>query len=639
MCGIAGTFALSSRLSPDISSAIGAMTTALKHRGPDGEGFFKDERAALGHRRLAIIDREGGAQPMSNEDGAFWVTFNGEIYNHREVRSRLTAKGHVFRTHSDTETIVHAYEEFGPGCVDLLEGMFAFAVYDSHRGELFAARDRLGKKPLYFAILDDVFHFGSEIKALRQSPAWDGTVDLEGLEGYLSLGYFLAPRTIYKHVRELEPGHWVRVRDGRVETRQYWDVSSFDDFADDEERAVERVEELVGRCVRERLESEVPLGAFLSGGIDSGLVVSFMAENGAQVTTTSVGFAGRSHNELDAAALTAARFRTAHHPHLITPALSDVFDSLVDAFDQPFADASALPTYYVSRAARQHVTVALSGDGGDEAFGGYDFRYVPHAVEHRIRRRVPQSLKGTARLLGGRWPRSRRIPRPLRLGTYIENLGRTDEEAYFSDLCFLKPHDTRGLLGLGNSRDPRESPVYEAVTAPYRRCPSDSAVQRAQYADLKVYLPNDVLQKVDRMSMQHSLEIRCPLLDHRLIELAFRLPEAIKLPRLHAKHVLKRIAARRLPPELMTLPKRGFTAPVGEWMAGMYANQFEDEVLQGHSFVSGLVDRDYLRRAFRSHAARETNMGYMLWAVWILERWGARQRTNSQRSPLRLAMA
>ncbi len=626
MCGITGTFALTGELRPDIADAIGAMTTSLRHRGPDGEGVFTDGHVALGHRRLAIIDREGGAQPMCNEDGSYWITFNGEIYNHREIRSRLVAKGHVFRTHSDTETIIHAYEEFGAACVDLLEGMFAFAIYDQRQRELFIARDRLGKKPLYYAVLAGTLHFASEIKALRESPAWDDALDLDGLEGYLSLGYFLAPRTIYRNVGELEPGHWLRVRNGAIEIRQYWDVTRFDDFGHDQQRAEEEVESLLEQCVRERLESEVPLGAFLSGGIDSGLVVSYMAQqHGRSVMTTSVGFGERAHNELDAAALAANAFRTDHHPHLITPALEDVFDALVDGFDQPFADASALPTFYVSRAAREHVTVALSGDGGDETFGGYDFRYVPHAIEARIRRRVPSSCRGALRYAGRSWPRSNRLPRALRLGTYIENIGRTGEEAYYADLCFLKPQAARTLLGIGSSRDPKDSPVYEAVTAPYRRCPSSSAVQKAQYADLKVYLSNDVLTKVDRMSMQNSLEVRCPLLDRRLVELAFRLPEGVKLPGLRAKHVLKQIASKRLPRELLTLPKRGFTAPLGEWIAGPYSRQFEAEVLRTGSSIAGLLDLQHLRRTFELHVSGRVNAGYMLWATWMLERWASRQ--------------
>ena len=352
-------------LAPLLRAAIGPMTAALRHRGPDGQGVFTDEVAALGHRRLAIIDREGGAQPIANEDGSCWIVFNGEIYNHRPLRERLIGLGHVFRTHSDTEAILHAYEQFGADCVPMLEGMFAFAIYDSHNRELFIARDRLGKKPLFFAELGGALHFASEIKALRESPAWDATVDWSQLEGYMSLGYFLAPGTPYRHVHKLPPAHWLRLRNGRVETRRYWDVERFDDHPKSGAALEDEIDALLRTAVADRLESEVPLGAFLSGGIDSGLVVSYMAEQLGRVTTTSVGFEDGAHNELDAAAVTAARFATDHHVEIVEPAIEATIDRVIAGFDEPFADSSAVPTYHVAGRARRHVTVVLSGDGGD----------------------------------------------------------------------------------------------------------------------------------------------------------------------------------------------------------------------------------------------------------------------------------
>jgi asparagine synthase (glutamine-hydrolysing) len=627
MCGLSGLAAFDRPLPPALKAAIGPMTDALAHRGPDGSGFFTDDRVALGHRRLAIIDRAGGHQPLANEDETCWVVFNGEIYNHADVRRDLVARGHRFRTRSDTETIVHAFEEFGPSCVDHFEGMFAFAVYDTRTGELLLARDRLGKKPLFYAVFDGVLHFASEIAALQQSPAWDGALDFGQLEAYLSLGYFLAPGTVYRHVRKLEPGHILCLSGGRVDVRQYWDVTRFDDWAGSEEDAVALVESELGERVRERLESEVPLGAFLSGGIDSGLVVSCMAEAaGQQVVTTSVGFGESSHNELGLAALTAGRFATTHHAHTIEPRLEEAFDSMIAGLGEPLADASCLPTWYVSREARRHVTVALSGDGGDETFGGYTFRYLPHAFEQRVRQAIgPRALRHAIGAAGARWPRGASVPRPLRLGTFLENIGRDPEAAYFYDLCFLKPEQTRALMGRPPNRDPRDSVVYDAVVAPYRRCPSDSVVQRAEYADLKIYLANDVLVKVDRMSMQHSLEVRAPLLDRRLVELAFRLPQRVKRADRTGKHLLKRVAARRLPPELIHAPKRGFDAPIGAWIAGPLAPAFADDVLRPNAAVASLVDEQYVRRAFEDHRARRADHSYMLWAIWVLERWSAVQ--------------
>lgn len=627
MCGICGVAALDGPLHPDLRDAVPSMTEAIRHRGPDDDGFWSGERAALGHRRLSIIDRAGGRQPVANEDGTVLVIFNGEIYNHHDLRRELEAHGHRFRTRSDTEAIVHAYEQWGPGCAERLHGMFAFAVHDVRTGELFLARDRLGKKPLFWAELGGALHFGSEIKALRRSPAWNGEIDPVGLEGYLSLGYVPAPASLYRHVRKLPPGHWLRLKDGRTEIRRYWDVERFDTDGRPEAEILAELEGTLQDAVAARLESEVPLGAFLSGGIDSGLIVSYMS--GAlrePPLTVSVGFADQDHNELEPARRVAEMYGTRHHAEILEPALEEMLDRVVDGCDEPFADSSAIPTYYVCAGARRHVTVCLSGDGGDETFGGYDFRYVPHALEDRVRRLVPGAARGMFRGLGRAWPRSPRLPRPMRVGTLLENTGRDAADAYYADLCFLKPHDARAVLGGTSSRDPRDSPVYDAVTTPYRRCPSPSPVQRAQYADLMVYLPNDPLVKVDRMSMLHGLEVRCPLLDHRVVELAFRVPTRTKMPGLRPKHLLKRLAERRLPPENLSLPKRGFTAPVARWLAGPWGARFADEVLAPGAASADWLDRSVLQGWLRAHAAGNADRSYPLWAAWVLERWARRER-------------
>ncbi|MBI2221531.1 MAG: asparagine synthase (glutamine-hydrolyzing) [Acidobacteria bacterium] len=638
MCGICGAVALTGPIAPEVRASVRRMAAALGHRGPDGDGFFADERAALGHRRLAIIDRAGGAQPMSNEDGTCRIVFNGEIYNHRDVRRRLLAHGHRFQTACDTEVIVHAYEQYGPDCVAHLEGMFAFAIYDQRDGSVLLARDRLGKKPLYHAVLNGVLHFASEIKALRASPAWDGTVDLGALETYFALGYQLAPRTIYRHVSQLEPGHWLRAKDGRVQVRRYWDVEQ---FGHDDRPTPLLLEDLTAElrsAVDARLESEVPLGAFLSGGVDSGLVVSFMAEaNTSPVTTCTVGFGAAAHNELHAASLTAARFGTRHEAVTLEPDLDQVLDCIAASFDEPFADASAVPTYYVSQRARQHVTVALSGDGGDETFGGYDFRYVPHGLEAAARHLIPGGQLGTAgEWLGSVWPRH--VPRPLRLGTTLQNLSRDPAVSYYMDLCFLKPAAVSRLLGWAPGTPLTDSPALAAVTDAYRRCPASDAVLKAQYADLKIYLPNDVLVKVDRMSMAHSLEVRCPLLDRRVVEAAFRIPTSRKMPRLAPKYLLREIARRRLPRQIAGLRKHGFTAPVAEWLRGRYAARFRDEVLTSRSLVLGLLDLAEVRRLFDEHCRGAADHSYALWAVWMLERW-SRLSSATLGAPAASAMA
>ncbi|MBL8144054.1 MAG: asparagine synthase (glutamine-hydrolyzing), partial [Acidobacteria bacterium] len=607
MCGISGLFALDGPIDPSISAAIRPMNDAIRHRGPDGDGFFTDQRAALGHRRLAIIDVSGGAQPISNEDGTVWIVFNGEVYNHLPLRAELIARGHQFKTRSDTETILHAYEEFGTDTPARLEGMFAFAIYDQRRQRLFAARDRLGKKPFFFAVLDRTLHFASEIRSLFASPAWKGDLDLSSFGAYLSLGYVPAPRSVFRDVRKLMPGHWLLAADGRIEEREYWDVTEFDTDRRPAPVVLEELDALLRQAVADRLESEVPLGAFLSGGIDSGLIVSYMADSmGRPPVTTSVGFGGSEHNELAAAAITAKSTGSTHFAHTLTPKLDDVFDTIVRAFSEPFADSSAVPTYYVSQAARQHVTVALSGDGGDESFSGYDFRYVPHAYEQRARRFVPgapgRALAGAAARV---WPRSQALPRPLRLGTILDNLSHDSADAYFLDLCFLKPRDAHALMGLPGDIDFRTLDFYDTVTGPYRRCPSSSDVQRAQYADLKVYMPNDPLVKVDRMSMVHSLEVRCPLLDRRVVEFAFRLPTETKMAGLQGKRLLRDLASRRLPAELSRMPKLGFTAPVRDWLRGPVRGAFADEVLAPGSATSTVVDAGRLRGAFDQHVRGE----------------------------------
>ena len=637
MCGIAGVVALDGALSPELRLASRAMTGRLRHRGPDGDGFYDHEAAALGHRRLAIIDRAGGAQPMSNEDGSCWVIFNGEIYNHRAVRPALEARGHRFRTASDTEVILHAYEEYGTACVEHFEGMFAFALFDGRSRELFMARDRLGKKPLFYFVGDGALHFASELSALAASPAWTGELDLASLEGYLALGYFLAPGTAFKGVYKVEPGCWLRLSAGAIQTGRYWDVAEFDSARGTDAELVRTIDETLRAAVLERLESEVPLGAFLSGGIDSGLVVSYMAEAlGDRLVTASVGFEHAEHNELEAAAVTAAHVRSHHHEEVIVPRLDEVFDDIVEGFGEPLADSSAIPTWYVSKAARRHVTVALSGDGGDETFAGYDFRYVPLVMEERVRRMIGgRAGRAVAGRLARLWPRHPSLPRPLRLGNTLDNLSRDPATAYFLDLCFVKPPVVASLLGAPAS-DVTTSSVYAGVTDWYRRCPSGSALQRAEYADLKVYLPNDPLVKVDRMSMAHSLEVRSPLLDRRVVELAFRIPAERKQSGMTGKVLLRQLAAQRLPPALATLPKRGFTVPIGDWIAGPYQAAFRDDVLGTGSHVSGLLDAAVVRRLLDDHVSGRTANGHVLWTVWLLERWlrrAASERTSSHTRP------
>lgn len=638
MCGIACVFGTSSRR--QISALdVRRMGGNLRHRGPDGEGLFSDGWAFLAHRRLAVIDVAGGKQPISNEDGRVQVVFNGEIWNYRSLKARLESRGHRFSTDADTEVLAHGWEEFGEDLPNLLDGMFAFVVYDTVTRVVFAARDRLGEKPLFYAELGGALHLASEIKAFFESPCWTGDLDVGVLEEYLTLGYIMAPGTAYRSVYKLLPGHWLRYRNHHLELRQYWDIREFDTDHRREETVLDDVQAHVRVAVSKRLASDVPLDALLSGGIDSGVVVSYMAETMAEPVTTSVGFPEAGFNELQPAQETASWLGTRHYSHIVSPTVDEVFDRIVSAFDEPFADSSAVPTHYVCQAAREHVTVALSGDGGDETFGGYDFRYIPHALEQSVRRVMRGAAsRRVVRGLANVWPQARQMPRFLRWATLLDNVARDAAEAYYFDLCFMKPAVARRLLGQ-NSVALHQTAAFEAVTAPYRRCPSPDVVQKAQYADVKGYLANDILTKVDRMSMANGLEVRCPLLDHQLVELAFRLPIRRKMPRLRGKHLLRQLAARRLTQDVARRPKRGFTAPVSAWLAGPLAEAWRAEVLAPNAAISSLVDRAEVRRLFEEHRGGRRDHGYALWALWVFERWWAQQAAVQRRASVLQSLA
>ncbi len=624
MCGFIGAISLrAGNMNPSVAAALPRMADAIYHRGPDAAGYEYFPGAALGHRRLSIIDRSGGQQPMCSESGRYWIIFNGEIYNHKIIRDKLMSKGVQFKTTCDTETIVQAYEMYGSDCVAMLEGMFSFAIYDKESHALFMARDRVGKKPLFYGEFDGHFLFGSEIKAFKPCPVWDGTLDWSGLEGYLSLGYYMGEHSVYKHVKKLEPGKWMKVVNGRVEIQSYWDIQEFDTDERSAEEIVAELDEIMGQAVGDRLESEVSLGAFLSSGIDSSLIVSYMAGIlGNDILTATVGFGEKDHNELPGASLVSKRYGTNHFTKIISPNFDEVFDPIVKAFDEPFADDSAIPTYYVCQMAKEQVTVALSGDGGDEPFGGYDFRYVPHGVEDKFRKMLPGGMgRGLMRMMGGVWPRYRWLPRFLRLATIFENMGRSAAEAYYLDLCFVKPWDARKLMGVEGKRDPKLSPVYGDVSKHYLGCGSNDAMQRAMYADMKVYMPSMPLVKVDRMSMLHSLEVRSPLLDRRVVELAYKINSKMKIQQGQSKYLLRQLGQKRLPEELINLPKKGFSAPISQWLSDSHSQRFEDEVLSSGSEIGSLLDQNFVRRCFDSHCSGQINHSKLLWGVWVLERW------------------
>jgi asparagine synthase (glutamine-hydrolysing) len=626
MCGIAGFISFDGHDQDDAAARVQRMTDAIVHRGPDAGGRYVDGHAALGHRRLSIIDLASGAQPMGAADGHVQIVFNGEIYNFLELRRELEGLGHRFATNSDTEVILQAYLAWGDGCVERLAGMFAFAIWDRRNRSLLLARDRVGKKPLYVWREGRRVAFASELKALRAGGLCPDALDPEALDCYFTFGYIPSPRTVYRGVRKLAAARCVTVTADGERERTYWRLAGIEErgpSAADLDEAADAFESLLDDAVRARLVAEVPLGAFLSGGLDSSLVVSSMARQiGKPVVTHCIGFEEREYSELEVARATAGHLGTEHHEHLVTPDAVAVLPKIAWHFDEPLADASAIPTWYVCEAARRSVTVALSGDGGDENFGGYTFRYLPHAFESRIRAALPAPLR--AMLFGplsALWPASARLPRPLRLKTILGNLAVADVEAYYRDLAWLREDTRAQVYSADFMRSLQGFSPRETVFDHYLRNGAADAVGRAQHADIHGYMTDDVLAKVDRMSMAHALEVRCPLMDHRLIEFAARLPTALKMDGRRGKLPLRRVAERRLPAELLAMPKRGFSIPAAQWLRESLRPMAE-ELLFGPSLaVLDLLDRAQLRRLWTEHLSGARDHHVFLWAVMMLALW------------------
>jgi asparagine synthase (glutamine-hydrolysing) len=623
MCGIAARFAVDGSLGERDRLEVAAMTEALRHRGPDADGLL-DRRplAVLGHRRLAVIDLASGQQPMGTPDGQLWITFNGEIYNYRELRRELQARGHELRTSSDTEAILYAYREWGERAPERLEGMFAFAILDVANRRLFLARDHLGKKPVYFRFRNGVLDVASEIHALRTASDWTGDVDPLAVAFYLRLGYVPSPWSIYRDVQKLRPAEYCVVDASGIRRRVYWDLATAaGERRLDAAEAEEALEAELQAAVRARLVSEVPLGAFLSGGVDSSIVVSLMAsELGPGVKTTTVGFAGEP-GELAAARMVADRFGTDHLEHTVRPDIEGFPERISGHFGEPFADSSALPTWHLSREARRRVTVALTGDGGDEGFGGYDFRYLPHRRDARLRRLLPRAVRAAVfPRLAARWPDRHDLPRPLRLRSLFRNLGMEEDQAFYFDLCFTKPA-LAAELAPALSRE--GAAVEEHVRAVYRAGADGDPLQAAMKADARLYLPEDVLVKVDRMSMAHGLEVRSPLLSRRVLELAFSIPARVKVPGGVSKALLRRLAARRGMPELAGLPKRGFHIPLDRWASDELKPAFEDALLGAGARDIPWLDRKVVARLWRQHHAGTHRHGHTFWALWAYRSWSA----------------
>ena len=617
MCGIAGKFNFDSERSVDRDRLV-AMTSVLAHRGPDADGFYLRGAIGLGHRRLSIIDLATGDQPLANEDGTVWVVFNGEIYNFADVRAELLAAGHRFRTHSDTEVIVHAYEQWGETAVERFRGMFAFAIWDAPRRRLVLVRDRIGVKPLHYAVTSAGVTFGSEIKALLEDPDVPRDWSAEALDAYLTLGYVPGPQTIYRHISKVPPGHLLVAENGGVRTRPYWDLT-FTGNGDParESDYLERLEQLVDESVRLRLISDVALGAFLSGGIDSSVVVASMARHSSsRVVTTSVGFDEQAFNELEYARTVAQRFGTESHEEIVTPDSADLLPQLAWHFDEPFADSSAVPTYYVSKAARAHVTVALSGDGGDELWAGY--------ARHRVER-AELSARAWLGPLGTRLAGRIGAPMPLDMkgARSLRHLALSPADACAQKHAYgLFDRWTRPALYTSDfAEDVRDSDPLAGFREAYQACGSPDPLDRALYVDVKTYLVDDIMTKVDRMSMAVSLESREPLLDHRLLEFAATIPSSLKLRGNRSKYLLRRLLARRLPASIVDRPKHGFSAPIDRWLRGPLVPMVDALLTDGRLRDRGIFDQRTIERLWREHRDGDADHRHRIWSLVMLELW------------------
>jgi asparagine synthase (glutamine-hydrolysing) len=624
MCGIAGVL-YSDAARPVERAVLRALGDSIRHRGPDAEGFWAEPGVGLVHRRLSIIDLAGGDQPIGNEDGSIQVVFNGEIYNFLELRRGLEQKGHRFRTNSDTEVLVHLYEEHGDELVTRLRGMFAFALWDRPRRRLLLARDRLGIKPLYLYRDSEKLVFGSELKAILAHPGVQRELDPAALEAYLTFGVVPGAASIFRRIEKLPPAHVLTVSADNLHAgpKRYWRLRMEADERLTAAEWQEAVRAKLDETVRAHLIADVPVGAFLSGGMDSSVMVALAA--GATATplqTFSMGFGEEQYSELPYAREVAAQFGTKHVEEVVTPDAVELLDDLTLYYDEPFADSSAIPTFLVSRLAARSVKVVLSGDGGDEAFGGYA-RYAHDLKEAAVRRWLPGWLRrGIIGPLASVWPKADWLPRPLRARTLLTNLSLDPAAAYANTLSVCRMPLRRQLLAPEivaclNGWQPQQA-FGTAYTS------DGDALAGMIAADVEMVLPDDFLVKVDRASMANGLEVRPPLLDHELMELAARIPSKWKVHRGQTKWIFKQAFADRLPKSIVQRRKQGFEIPIDGWLRGPLREMFEDAVLSPNTRIAGLVNRPLVQKLFLAHRAGTGRHGNLLWSLLVLARWGER---------------
>jgi asparagine synthase (glutamine-hydrolysing) len=628
MCGIAGILSLSDKAVR--LEEVRSMCDAMIHRGPDDEGFFVSPGIGLGMRRLSIIDLEKGHQPLHNEDSSVWVVFNGEIYNYKGLRQALRNQGHIFSTETDTEVILHLYEQYGEACVDKMRGMFAFAVWDQPRRKLMVARDRLGIKPLYYATVGGRLVFGSELKVILQLPEVDRVLNLESLEHYLSSLCTPLDESILEGIHKLRPGHILTASPRKgVEVKQYWDVRFDPDRSMSETQAVGRLRDLLDESVRLRMVSDVPLGAFLSGGVDSSAVVATMSRMSARpVKTFSIGFEEAEFNELHYARDVSRRFGTEHHELVIEPNVLNVIDDFAWYLDEPFGDPSAIPTYMVSRLAADTVTVVLSGDGGDELFAGYD-RYLVERRERRYRW-IPRPIRKLAALAGTA------MPEGMKGRNFLRHLQQDGVDRYLDANILFKKADLQVLLRPSVISQMRRMEFMEKRRE-LMRMERGHWLSGLQYLDTKMYLPNDILTKVDRMSMAHSIEARVPLLDHKLVEFAATIPAGLKLKGRTTKYIFKKALEGTLPDQILYRPKRGFAVPLSRWFRGRLNTFVRDVLLDSTSRQRGIFNESYIEKLLALNVGGR-DLDFHLWTLITFELWCRRFMDRKTREHCRASV-
>ncbi len=620
MCGICGVTWTDAHRPVD-PVVFDRMTDVLSHRGPDDRGVWRDRGVALGFRRLSIIDLAGGGQPMSNEDGLIWIVFNGEIYNFQSLRHRLEGLKHTFRTTSDTETIVHLYEEEGPECVKRLRGMFAFAIWDGRERRLVIARDRLGVKPLVYRLEPGRLAFASELKSLLQMPDMPRELDPTALDHYLALQYVPHPRTIFRGIAKLPPAHYGVWRDGEFTTHRYWELDFNREEPKSEQEYREQLRATLTEATRLRMIADVPLGAFLSGGVDSTITVGLMQQAADRpVKTFSIGFPVADFDETPYARLAAEHLKSDHHEFRVEPNCVEILPRLIWHYDEPFADSSAIPTYYVSQMTREHVTVALTGDAGDELFAGYPRYRAVKLAEYFDR--LPAALRAViASPLWQKLPASvRQKSKRRQLKKLLAHLRDTPERRYLRWITIFDEVARADLYDDGLVAKLDVDPA-EFLLGSYARSRKRDIVSRTSFVDIETYLPCDLLTKVDIASMANSLECRSPFLDHHVVELAVRMPVGLKMPRLTGKQILKQAFADLLPREIVRRPKMGFGVPLDSWFRGELAAYLSDVLLDPRTLGRGYFRPEVVRRLVDDHVAGQWDHSYRLWSLLVLELW------------------